>query len=113
MSTSFQYSFITTLGLVLNEGFINKHKVLGTSLIASLFAMPINIYNFYEFNPFSILLNIIFVPFVSMIIYPFSLLTFVFKFLNPILILLIKVLEWLNNICSYLVGLLFNLGGTI
>ena len=101
-SIAFLYSFITTLGLVLYSDYIEKHKIFGTSLIATIFALPITINNFYEFNPFSILLNVIFVPFVSTIVYPLTMLTFIFKFLNPILSIVVNILEFLNDISSYL-----------
>ena len=90
-SIAFLYSFMTTLGLIIYSNFINNHKIFGTSLIATLFAWPITIDNFYELNPFSILINIIFVPLVANIIYPLSIITFLFKFLNPILSILINL----------------------
>ena len=99
-SIAFLYSFMTTLGLIIYSDFIEKHTIIGTSLIANVFALPITINNFYEINPFTIFINIIFVPFVSTIVYPLSIITFIFKFLNPILIFLTNILELLNHACT-------------
>ena len=99
-SIAFLYSFMTTLGLIIYSDFIEKHTIIGTSLIANVFALPITINNFYEINPFTIFINIIFVPFVSTIVYPLSIITFIFKFLNPILIFLTNILEFLNHACT-------------
>ena len=98
----FIYSFSTTFGLIYKSDYLKKHKILGTSLIASIYSLPITINNFYEFNPFSILLNIIFVPFVSVIVYPLVLITFIVKPLNTILVPVLSILKWLNNVSSLL-----------
>ena len=96
----FQYSFLTTFGLMYSGSVLKKHKVLGTSVVAMLFSLPITINNFYTFNLLSILINVIFVPFVSVVVYPLCLLTFIFKFLEPITHLVLTIMEYLNNLCS-------------
>ena len=69
-----------------------------TSIISFISGLPIMINNYFSINILSILLNMFFVPFVSIIIFPFSLLTFIFKFLTPIYSFLIYILE---NISSF------------
>ncbi len=96
----FIYSYVTTFGLIYSSKAIEKHKILGTSLVANLFSLPITIHSFYKFN-------LAFVPFVSIIIYPLCLLTFFIRWLEPITGLFINGLELLNTICAEVNQLIF------
>ena len=97
LDIGFIYSFITTFGIIYSKDLIKKHKILGTSLVATLYSLPVTIQNFYKINFLSIFLNIIFVPIVSMVIYPLCMITFVFRFLEPITKMSIFFLELLNK----------------
>ena len=103
----FIYSYVTTFGLIYSSKAIEKHKILGTSLVANLFSLPITIHSFYKFNLASVFFNLLFVPFVSIIIYPLCLLTFFIKWLEPITGLFINGLELLNTICAEVNQLIF------
>ena len=96
----FIYSYVTTFGLIYSSKTIEKHKIFGTSLVANLFSLPITIHNFYKFNLASVFFNLLFVPFVSIVIYPLCLLTFFVRWLEPITGLFINGLELLNTICA-------------
>lgn len=96
----FIYSFVTTFGLIWANKTISKHKVLGTSLVASLYSLPITINNFYKFNLASILFNVIFVPFVSAVIYPLCLLTFFVRWCEPALSFMIRIMEFVSSVCA-------------
>ena len=98
----FIYSFTTTFGLMYSSKIIKKYKVIGVSLIAFLVSLPITINNFYEFNILSIIINIIFVPYVSIIVYPICLLTYIFSFLEPITYFSLNIMEYLS---THLVGI--------
>ncbi len=98
--TGFLFSFTTTFGLVSSSKILAKHKIIGTSIVAFLYSLPLIINNFYKFNLCSIFFNIIFVPFVSCLIYPLCLLTFMIRGLEPLLKMLIDLLEYLNAFCS-------------
>jgi len=88
----FQYSFVITLGL-----FIFKPKgIINLSILAFILSLPITLYNNYEFNLLSILINILIVPVVANFLYPFLLLSYIFSFLEPILSLMINILENIN-----------------
>lgn len=93
----FIYSFATSFGLIYTSKFLNSHPVLGTSLTATLYSLPITVQNFYKINLLSTLFNLIFVPFVSVIVYPLCLLTFLFRPLEPIAKMAIFFLEGLNG----------------
>lgn len=103
----FIYSFVTTFGLIYASKIIEKHKIIGTSSVANLFSLPISINSFYKFNLASIGFNIIFVPFVSAVIYPLCLITFIFRFCEPILSIFINILEFVNSLCAHIDFLVF------
>ncbi len=97
-SVGYQFSFIISLYLISFQKLIEKFKsYIGTSFIVAIIAflssLPIVLNNFYEFNILSILLNLIYVPFVSFILFPLSLITFIFPIFDKILYSLTLLLE--------------------
>jgi len=97
----FIYSFLTSFGLMIfNKKITGNYfsKLIKVSVIAFLFSLPITLYNFYEFNLLTILNNIIIVPLVSIILFPLSLITFIFPFFECILNLGFNILELINKI---------------
>ena len=103
----FVLSFLVSISLIIFGKITNNYKnyfvkIFMISLISFLISIPIMINNNNEINLLSPLINVIFVPFISIIIFPLSLLTFVFKVLNPILKIFIDIEEniimFLNNI---------------
>lgn len=99
-----EYSLITSLGLILASDKINDKSYLKNlfkvSLVALLFSLGITGINFYEINVLSLINNLIFVPFVSFIVYPLSLLTLILPFLDSVLHFFIVILEWLSTLFS-------------
>ena len=97
--------------------FINHENKLVSSfrlsLVAFIFSLPISLCNFYEVNILSVIYNMIFVPFVSIIVYPLSLLSFIIPDLFWIFVFLIDVLEvsssYLSNISFFNIYLDFNI----
>ena len=101
----FLFSFVITFYLILFNKLINDKKSYITktfviSLIAFLASMPIQINNFHEINLLSPLINIIFVPLVSFIIYPLSLITIIINPLDEIFFQATKILETLSLIIN-------------
>ena len=96
----FLYSFSISLSLLLTTKYIaNNNYLLGllkTSLISFLVSIPICIYNFYQINILSIIYNLFFVPYVSIIVFPISLVVVFIPFLLPIYEILIKILETIS-----------------
>lgn len=95
---SFWYSFSISLSLLVMGDVINKYngyfiKLLMTSIISFIVSIPISIYNFYQINFLSIIYNLFYVPFVSIIIFPASLITFIIKPIEPIYNILNNILE--------------------
>ena len=109
-SVGYQFSFVISLYLILFQNLIKKFdSYIGSSLIVTLIAflssLPIVLNNFYEINLLSILFNLIYVPFVSFILFPFSLITFILpifdKFLYPLTLLLEKTSLFLSKINTF------------
>ena len=95
----FKYSFIVSYYLINYNKLFNKNYIYNLfliSLIAFLASLPIQVNNFFEINLFSIVNNMVFVPLVSIIIFPFTLITFIFSFLEPVLNIMINILENLS-----------------
>ena len=112
----FIYSISSVGGLLLSTEFIKSDskllQALKLSIIAFFFTLPISLSNFYEVNIFSIIYNIFYIPYVSMIVYPLALISFICPFIIHIFNLSITLLEWsssiLNNITLGNLYLSFN-----
>lgn len=106
-NVGFVFSFLISLFLI-NYGYLIEQyknyliKLLVTSLICFLVSIPILINNFFTINLMSPIINIFFVPYVSFIIFPISLLTICFPIFDPLLLILVNFLEYssivFNNI---------------
>ena len=91
-----KYSFLVTLVLLKSKDYIKGNKLkqmVLISVIAFLISYPITVNNFYTINFLSIVYNLIFVPYVEIILLPFTLISYIFPFLDNILFLLIKIIE--------------------
>ena len=94
----FIFSFTISFSLILTTDIINNYnnyfiKLFVTSLISFITSIPILINNFHEINLLTPVANIVFVPLVSFIIFPMSLLTIIIKPLDNIFLLLTNILE--------------------
>ncbi len=101
----FIYSFCISLGIMYYSDKLNGNLLVATlkvSIIAFLFSLPISSYINYEVNLSSILINLIFVPWISYIVFPISIITFIFPIFNPILSILLSITNVLNNIGEFI-----------
>ena len=98
------YSYTITFFLVLSSSTLkNKNKInkiIYISLLSFLVSIPITIYNSYEINIISILLNIILIPIISIIILPLTILIYKFPILDSILYLFTNTLETISLFIS-------------
>lgn len=98
------YSYTITFFLVLSSSTLKKknkiNKIIYISLLSFLVSIPITIYNSFEINIISILLNIILVPIISIIILPLTILTYIFPILDSILYLFANTLETISLFIS-------------
>lgn len=92
----FLYSFTISLSLILTSKYLQGNyltSLIKVSCISFLISIPITLYNFYTLNLLSIIYNLFYVPYVSFIIFPLSLLTSILKPLLPVYNFLIDLLE--------------------
>ena len=99
----FLYSFTVSTTLILCNNIIKKYKhylskLLITSTISFITSIPITISNYFEINLLTPIINLIFVPLISFIIFPISLITLIIKPLDNILLILTNILEQLSQI---------------
>lgn len=97
----FEFSYIISFTLIICSKRIRNidNKILKSlyiSYLCFLVSMPICIYNFYQINLIGIILNVIVIPLVSVIIFPLSILTFIFPFLDNLLYIFIQILEFIS-----------------
>ncbi|MBE6160742.1 MAG: DNA internalization-related competence protein ComEC/Rec2 [Firmicutes bacterium] len=93
--TVFQYSFIITAGLLL----LKPKNIFLLSIYAFILSLPITLYNNYEVNFLSIIINIIIVPFISIIFFPLLLFSLILP-INNIVVILINIFESLNKLLT-------------
>ena len=96
--TSFQYSYLISFSLILFSYKLKniKNKLLKSlylSYLSFLISFPICIYNFYQINIISILLNIFVIPLVNTIIFPLSLISFIIPKISYILNIFTTILQ--------------------
>lgn len=99
----FLYSFSISLALIETSSYLQGNyfiSLLKTSLISFLVSIPIILYNFSSLNFLSIIYNLFFVPLISIIIFPLSLILVFCPFLLPIYNFLINILESLSLFLS-------------
>ena len=98
----FIFSFVITFFLLLLR-FQSKDyfgKIFGTSLLSFLVSIPILTSTNFEINLLSPILNVFFIPFVSIIVFPLTLLTIFIKCLDPILFFITELLENISLFCN-------------
>ena len=100
-NVGFQFSYIISLYLIAFSKIINRYKnyiikILVTSCISFFASIPILINNYFNINLMTILNNIIFVPLVSIVVFPFSLLVLLIPKIDFIYEVIINILEELS-----------------
>ena len=101
----FQYSALISGSLILFSRLINNcknyfGKLLITSFLSFLIGLPISLYNFHQINILGFIYNLLFVPFMSFVLFPLSIITFICPFLDNILHFIINIFEYLGKLCS-------------
>ena len=97
-SLGFVLSFTVSFYIILSNKIINRcksyyAKILVVSIISFISSMPIIINSFFKINLISPIINLFFVPLVSLIIYPLTLITVFVKPLDHQLYEIIKIME--------------------
>ena len=104
LDIGFEYSVIICFFLLYSSRNANNTNyllgLLKVSILSFFVSLPISLYNFYEVNILGIIYNLFFVPLVSVIIFPLSLLTIVISFFDPILYYLTLYMEKISLLFS-------------
>lgn len=106
---SFQFSFLVTFSLLLSKKiFMNLRSFLfiplSISLISLLAILPLQIDQFYFFNPLSPIANLFFVPYFSFFVLPFMLCLFAVVYVLPVFLPFLETIFLFvhNNVLSLL-----------
>lgn len=108
----FLFSFIISFTLIRCSKLIKGKFIIKSfkiSLISFFSSMPVLINNFFEVNFLGIILNIIYIPFVSYILFPLSLVTVLFPSLDNILYMFISYFEKITDFFSNIKFLSFSI----
>ena len=105
LNIGLQFSVLITFYLITYNKLINNQKTylkktLIISYISTLVSLPILVNNFYQINTLSIIYNLFFVPYVSFVLLPFTLITYFFPVLDNMLKILIDINENLSLLVS-------------
>ncbi len=103
INNGFLYSFTISLIISLNMEVIKGNyfkRTIIISTIAFLASLPITIYFNYEINFLAIIYSIIFIPIFHFIIFPFTIIIFIFSFLSPIYYFIISFFEYIIRLLS-------------
>jgi competence protein ComEC len=119
-SIGFQLSFTISFGLIVSVPVILKKvqtkigQLFATSLISQCLSLPILLWNFYEVSLWSLPLNLIYIPFVSIFVLPMSIISFVsHHFFPPIGEVVIVVLQHSLEKAHYFLNWMYQLPGTL
>ena len=101
-NTGFIFSYTVSGYLIIFSDLINRRKnyiskLFITSFIAFIVSIPIMINNYFSINLLTIINNLIFVPLVSIIIFPFSIVVLLIPHLDTIYNFMINILEFLTK----------------
>lgn len=108
----FLFSFSISFTLIKFKDMITGNfmiKNIKTSLLSFFVSMPILINNFFKVNFLSIILNIIYIPFVSYILFPLCLITVLFPFFDSFTYFVINFFETITKFFSSINLLTFSI----
>ena len=103
LDVGFQYSISISYFLLIKSSNGSKNyflSMLEVSILSFFVSLPISLYYFYQVNFLGIIYNLIFVPSVSLIIFPLSFITFFFPFFDTIFYFLTNIMESLSIILA-------------
>lgn len=102
---AFIYSYSISFSLIVMANFINSFKsyfksLFITSIISFLVGIPTSLYFFNQLNFLSIIYNLLYVPFISYIVFPLSLISFLIPQSLKLFELFTYILEFSTNILT-------------
>src|SRR5699024_3734550 len=91
----FQFSFLVTFALILSQGWVQHsttklESAFKISFVAQMVILPLQFHYFSHFQPLSILLNLLIVPYFSLLVIPLMFLLLFIGFLPNIVLLIVE-----------------------
>jgi len=100
---AFQYSFAISFVLTFQRDKLKRKKVklnrLELSLLIFIVSLPITIFHFHQVNILSILYNLFFIPYVSVLLFPLSFVVLLLSQFAPLYEKMTQVLEGASLFC--------------
>ena len=103
--TGFILSFTITFFILLYNENNNKSSIIKISIISFLSSAPIIINMSYEINIIGFINNLFFIPYVSSIVFPLSLLTIIFTKLSSLLSIFLRLMESVSLLSSKILNI--------
>ena len=101
LSISFWYSYSISLSLILMSDYLTSNNyfisLLKSSLVSFITSIPITLKNFYELNFLSIIYNLFFVPLITYLVFPLSLLRVFIKELDIFYLPITNLMEFISS----------------
>ncbi len=112
-NNGFLFSYVISYFLIKFGSIANNYshyftKLFMTSFISFLASLPISINSYFHLNFLTPFINLIFVPMITIIIFPLSLLTFIFPFLDKAFLFTIQIMEYISFLLSKINNLTFS-----
>ena len=113
----FQLSFLVSFGLIISSHIIRKYTILGqlwaVTFLSQLLSFPIILFHMFEISWISLPLNMVFIPFITTIVLPLTLLSFFCSFILPLtvnipLLFLEFIYPFINTILLKMANLKFS-----
>lgn len=92
---AFLYSFTISIGLLyfFQEETSYWKSLWYSSILSFLLSIPISLYYFYQVNVLSIVYNLFYIPYVNLVVFPLTIITFLIPIIEPLYQLSITILE--------------------
>ena len=103
--TGFILSFTITFFILLYNENNNKSSIIKISIVSFLSSAPIIINMSYEINIIGFINNLFFIPYVSSIVFPLSLLTIIFTKLSSLLSIFLRLMESVSLLSSKILNI--------
>ena len=99
---SFYYSYLLSFCFltIISERKNKRNQILMTSIMVFLFSLPITVTSSFCINPWTILNNIIWIPFITTILFPVLILHFFLPSLSVVSSMILKILEEGNKLVA-------------